>query len=117
MAAQSTVSRALQLYLAKLGPEHRELVLALDALIRKAAPHLLASLKWSNLTYHQAKNVCAITTHRHYVNLQIWQGADIPDPLGLLTGSGKTMRHIRLAAGQAFKRRAITAIVRAAARR
>ena len=116
MAAQSTGSRAVRLYLAKLEPEHRELVLALDALIRKAAPHLLASLKWSNLTYHHAKNVCAIATHRQYVNLQIWQGADLPDPLRLLIGSGKSMRHIRLTPGEAFKRRAITTLVRAAAR-
>jgi hypothetical protein len=106
--------QALDQFLAKTEPELRELVRALDALIRKAAPELDASLKWGNLTYHHAHNVCALAAHKRYVNLQVWGGAAIADPRGLLTGTGKSMRHVTIAPGQAFNRRALAAIVRAA---
>jgi hypothetical protein len=107
---------ALDKYLAGTAPEARKLMRALDALIRKAAPGLSSSLKWGNLTYHHASNVCAIVAHKQYINLQVWGGANVADPGGLLIGSGKSMRHIKFAIGKPFNRRAVAAIVRAAAR-
>ena len=102
-------------YLASIAPESHEHVRVLDALIRKAAPALSSSLKWGNLTYHHTSNVCALVTHKQYVNLQVWAGATIADPGGLLIGTGKSMRHVRLDIGKPFNRRAVAAIVRAAA--
>ena len=107
--------QVLNQYLASIEPELHELIRTLDALIRKAAPELVASLKWGNLTYHHARNVCSLAAHKRHVNLQVWGGAAIADPSGLLTGTGKSMRHIKLTPGQAFNRRAVSAIVRAAA--
>jgi hypothetical protein len=106
---------ALTRYLAMVEPEQRALVRSMDALIRKAAPDLDASLKWGNLTYHHAKNVCALVVHVKYLNIQVWLAATIPDPHGVLLGSGKRMRHIKVSADRPIKRRAIAAIVRAAA--
>ena len=77
-------------------PKLHQLVRSLDVLIRKAAPDLVAGLKWGNLTYHLGRNVCAIIAHDGYVNLQIWDGSAIDDPHGLLEGTGKTMRHIKV---------------------
>jgi hypothetical protein len=102
-------------YMTETQPELHSLVRELDALIRKAAPGLLASLKWGNLTYHSSRNICAIIAHDGYVNLQIWYGASIEDPLGLLAGTGKSMRHIKVMPGKPLNRRAVAAIVRAAA--
>ena len=68
-------------------PKLHQLVRSLDVLIRKAAPDLVASLKWGNLTYHLGRNVCAIIAHDGYVNLQIWDGTSIDDPHGLLDGN------------------------------
>lgn len=103
-------------FLESIAPEERELVRELDALVRRAAPGLAPSLKWGNLTYHGEKNVCAIVAHRRHVNLQIWGASGLPDPRGLLAGSGKAMRHVRLAPGEPFDHRAVAALVRAAAR-
>lgn len=86
---------ALNQYLKKIPIEHHALVRALDAAILRAAPNLHSSLKWGNLTYHAEHNVCAIVAHKHYVNLQLWRGAELDDPRGLLEGTGKTMRHIK----------------------
>ncbi|MEM8861103.1 MAG: DUF1801 domain-containing protein [Chloroflexota bacterium] len=31
-----------------------------------------------------------------YVNLGLWHGVNVPDPSGLLEGTGKNMRHIKI---------------------
>lgn len=108
--------QTLNEYLADTPPELHQLVRVLDVLIRKAAPDLVASLKWGNLTYHDARNVCAIIAHKDYINLQIWGGTSIDDPHRLLVGTGKTMRHIKIAPGERMNRRAVAAIVRDAAK-
>jgi hypothetical protein len=108
--------------LASVAPELQALVRDMDALVRQAVhgpgPGLESSLKWGNITYHPrglpSRHVCALVAHRKHVNLQVWGGALIDDPAGLLAGTGKTMRHIRLEPGAALNRAAIAAIVRAA---
>jgi len=105
---------ALNEYLARVPSELHDHIRALDTLVRKAAPGLTPSLKWGNLTYHHTANVCALVAHKHYVNLQVWGGAMIADPHGLLIGTGKQMRHIKIACGGTLNRRAVAAIVRAA---
>jgi uncharacterized protein YdhG (YjbR/CyaY superfamily) len=105
----------LKKYLAGVKAEFRPLVRQLDAVIRESAPALSAGLKWGNLTYHHARNVCSLVAHQDHVNLQVWGGAGLPDPARLLVGTGKAMRHIPLMRGGALNRRAIAGIVRAAA--
>lgn len=106
----------LQQYLKGVEPEYRDLVRSLDELVRQAAPDLEPSLKWGNLTYSHTHNVCSIIAHRRHVNLQLWGGATIPDPEGLLAGTGARMRHVKLTAGVRFSKRAVASLVRAAAK-
>jgi hypothetical protein len=40
--------------------------------------------------------VCGIALHKAHVNLMFAQGAELPDPTGLLTGTGKRARHIKI---------------------
>ena len=102
-------------YLENVPPEHQAVVQELDALIRKAAPDLIPSLKWNNLTYHSKRNACAIIDHKQYVNLQVWGGAVFEDPKSLLQGTGKGMRHIRFIAGTKFNDSDVIAIIKQAA--
>ena len=48
-----------------------------------------ASAKYANL-------VCAIVPYQKYVNLMFSRGASMPDPDGILKGTGKKARHIRV---------------------
>jgi hypothetical protein len=36
----------------------------------------------------------ALVLHRAHINLQFPHGTDLPDPAGLLEGTGKAMRHV-----------------------
>lgn len=38
---------------------------------------------------------CYIAAYSNHVNLGFYHGAELPDPQGVLTGTGKQMRHIR----------------------
>ena len=38
----------------------------------------------------------AIIAHRGWVNLQLPDGADLPDPDGVIEGSGKRIRHVKI---------------------
>jgi len=37
-----------------------------------------------------------VSVFRAHANVGFFQGADLPDPMGLLVGSGKSMRHVKV---------------------
>jgi hypothetical protein len=55
--------------------------------------------------------VAAFTAH---VNVGFFHGADLPDPAGLLTGSGKRMRHVKVKWGEPVDEAALSALIAAA---
>lgn len=55
--------------------------------------------------------VNAFTAH---VNVGFFRGAEIADPHGLLEGTGKFMRHVKLRPGAAVDEAALTALIAAA---
>ena len=57
-----------------------------------------------------------IGVFKAHVNLGFFHGASLPDPKGLLEGSGKYMRHVKLKPGQARDDLALQTMVRAAYR-
>ncbi len=55
----------------------------------------------------------ALIPHAGWLNLQLADGADLPDPDGLIEGSGKRIRHVKLRSADAAGSAAVLAIVRA----
>jgi hypothetical protein len=49
-----------------------------------------------------------------HVNLGFHRGAALPDPAGLLEGSGKRMRHVKLKPGEEVDEEALEALIEAA---
>jgi hypothetical protein len=49
-----------------------------------------------------------------HVNVGLFQGASLPDPAGLLQGSGKFMRHVKLKPGEEIDRAALGLLINAA---
>ena len=48
---------------------------------------------------------------RDHVNVGFFHGAALPDPAGLLQGTGKYMRHVKVAPGLAFERSLLEALI------
>ena len=40
--------------------------------------------------------IFALLAERTYVNLWLWDGADLPDPSGIAEGAGVKMRHVKV---------------------
>lgn len=60
--------------------------------------------------------MCSLVAHKQYINLQVWGGASLKYPRGLLTGTGKEMRHIKVASAADVDQKYIADIVKQAAR-
>ncbi|NIV32103.1 MAG: hypothetical protein GWN58_22270 [Anaerolineae bacterium] len=43
-----------------------------------------------------SEHFCYIGAHREYANLGFYYGTDLPDPEGLMEGTGKKLRHIKV---------------------
>jgi hypothetical protein len=43
-----------------------------------------------------SEHFCYIGAHRQHVNLGFYYGAELPDPEGLMEGTGKKLRHIKV---------------------
>ena len=61
----------------------------------------------------------ALIPHTNWVNLQLADGAILPDPHGLIEGTGKRIRHVKVRSAEAAEAPALREVVRAqvAARR
>jgi hypothetical protein len=57
--------------------------------------------------------VFSIIPHASWVNLQLADGVDLPDPEGLIEGTGKRIRHVKVRAVEAASAAPLLAIVRA----
>jgi hypothetical protein len=93
-----------------------ELVGRLRELVKETAPELVEEPKkgWGNITYSKKGVVCAISPHKVHVNLHFYKGASLPDPSGLLEGSGKALRHVKVVQSEDIQRGEIAQLVREA---
>jgi hypothetical protein len=55
----------------------------------------------------------ALIPHSHWVNLQLADGVVLPDPAGLIEGTGKRVRHVKIRTAELAASPAVRAIVQA----
>ena len=62
--------------------------------------------------------MAALSAHAKWVSLALMHGADLQDPSGILEGTGKKMRHVKLRSLEQFEERqeAVRGLVQAASR-
>lgn len=58
--------------------------------------------------------VCHLSAHKKHVSLGLSQGADLPDPAGLLQGGGKHSRHLKFKTAADVARPEVRALLQAA---
>jgi hypothetical protein len=57
--------------------------------------------KWISILYsttprRMKDNICLVVIYPDHVNLMFMRGVDLKDPKGLLEGTGKAMRHVKM---------------------
>jgi hypothetical protein len=68
--------------------------------------------------YHRreamSEHFCYISASKDHANLGFYYGAELPDPEGLLGGTGKLLRHVRITRPEDVDRPALRRLVEAA---
>jgi hypothetical protein len=84
--------------LAGHSPQVIELVTTLRELVKQSTPELVEEPKrgWGNISYKKKGLVCAITPQKTYATLFFYKGTRLTDPQGVLEGSGKALRHVKI---------------------
>jgi hypothetical protein len=87
--------------LASVSAEVRELARQTRALILDVLPaEILETVGGTDIGYGWTRGykglICVINVHAGWVNLGLADGAKLPDPAGLLQGTGKRHRHVRI---------------------
>jgi hypothetical protein len=105
--------------LAAAGPEVRELARRTREIVRAMLPpDMLETVDGTDIGYGWTRGykglTCVISVHSRWVNLGLADGASLPDPEGLLQGSGKRHRFVRIAASEDLERPGLRELLEAA---
>ncbi len=117
----SDVSTQVEGFLAGYSPDVRGLALAARALVLGVLPEMIEQVDPPSgiIAYGYDRTykglVCAIAPFRSHVNLMFSRGAELPDSAGLLEGTGKRARHVKIRTQDDVRNPDVRALLEAAA--
>lgn len=115
MKAKLSVGSGVEGFFKEAPKPQKDFLLMLRKLIRSSIPESKESLKWGMPWYSKNDNICYLAIFPRHVNLGFAQGAHLDAPDGLLQGTGKGMRHIKIKSAADIKKREFTRLLKAAA--
>ncbi len=77
-------------------PEHYQLVQEVRELVMRVVPEAGEEVKYGGVLFSLSSSFCGVFAYSKHVSLELSQGALLPDGYGVLEGSGKFRRHIKL---------------------
>jgi hypothetical protein len=98
-------------------PELREVVLALQSFVKGIVPGTKETVNaWGIPTFEAKDPFCFYMVGKNHVTFGFHYGTSLEDPQGLLEGTGKNIRHVKLRSLEVLKHRGLRELVQAAAR-
>ena len=121
MGAAGKVNKgeSIEDWIARQPPGNAEILTRLRTMIHEIAPGVLEQVKWSQPLYGLQKKgmgIASLASHKSHVNLQLSRGAELSDPQGIVEGTGKSMRHVKLRPGEPIPEAALRDLLTAAVR-
>ncbi|HEU4921004.1 MAG TPA: DUF1801 domain-containing protein [Candidatus Limnocylindrales bacterium] len=114
-----TVDEDIERLLGSHTPEIAATARALRSAIRDAAPDYVEHVDFGNKliafgrTMQMRDLAFAVIPHTAHVNLQLADGVDLPDPNGLIEGTGKRIRHVKVRSAEAAGSPPVRAVIEA----
>ena len=118
-ADDDDLERNVDRLLAEHPPELQAIERALRATIRAAFPGAVEQVDFGNklIAFGRSMKIrgllFAIIAHKGHVNLQLADGALLPDPAGLIEGTGRRIRHVKIRSVEAVASPAVQGIIAA----
>ena len=103
-------------YINEAPEEHQQIMQELRKLLHEAVPHVQESFKWSRPVFSTHTSFAYLLANKTYVTLGFNDAKKLNDPKGLLEGTGKDMRHIKIKKAADIDRELILEWFRAAAK-
>src|SRR5258708_24205331 len=98
-------------YVEKAGKQ-KGVVKGLRALVKKAIAGCEEYVNpWKIPSFDSDGTVCGFMTGKEHVTFIFLRGAALPDPEGLLEGTGKSVRHVKVRTGEDVKRAAVKKVI------
>jgi hypothetical protein len=104
----------VETYVRSIEPGKRALVQSLRRLVKAQAPHLVEVMKWGNVCWVGAGNVCLIHVADDHLDFGFFTGASLPDPAGILVGNGQYLRMVKVRKAADARHRALAGIIASA---
>ena len=114
MGTKAGFSKDVDVYVAELEPPLQELANTLRQLVLDAAPGVEEQVKWGQPCYLKNGMICYLAAGKGYIRFGFWRGVDLKDLNGLLEGTGKGMRHVKVRSLDDIRADLFTAWVREA---
>ena len=118
-ASIATVEADVERLLAEHSAELQAIERALRVTIRSAFPAAVEQVDFGNKLIAFGRSMkmrgllFAIIAHQSWVNLQLADGAELADPEGLVEGTGKRIRHVKIRSVEAASSAALVALIEA----
>ena len=121
-AADGDAAKQLEAFIGKFGPEDQRLIRAVRKTVRRWFP-TANELVWDNYNFfvigyspteRPSDSILSIAARANGVGLCFIRGAGLPDPAGLLLGSGSQTRFLRVPSAGGLARPEVAALVAAA---
>ena len=74
----------------------------------------IVSILYSTTEKGMKDNICTVVVYKDHVSLMFVRGVDLKDPQGLLEGTGKAIRHVKMFTADDVKRPGVRALLRQA---
>jgi hypothetical protein len=74
----------------------KEIMLIIRELIYKIVPDATEAFKWGSPAFSRIKTICYLASFKKHVTFAFYDGRMLKDPDGILEGTGKIMKHIKL---------------------
>ena len=88
-------------WLAAQTDEQQPILETLRTLIMSCGKDIVEEFKWSRPCYSNAGGLfCYLHTTKNHATLGFHRGTSLDDPKGLLEGTGKDMRHVKIRTAQ-----------------
>jgi hypothetical protein len=106
---------------AKTGDHSRQLAYHLRRLVAAVMPDVV-EVPWPRMRMasygvgprKKSEHFCYISAQKEDVNLGFYYGAELPDPDGLLQGTGKFLRHVKIRDPKAIHHRSLRQLLKVA---
>ena len=117
MASDPTIEADFATLLADKAPEVAATARAVRAAVKAALPDAVEQIDFGNGLLALGRSramrdlLFAIIPHTSHVNLQLADGADLPNPDGSIEGTGKRIRHVKVRSAEAAASPALRATI------